>query len=447
MIVTTDVLAVLVVPVCFVVAGVLGLRLGTPGSIAGALVGVGATHLLAFATSAASLDVPGRSGALLHVLSQSLFGLGFVSLLWIALMFPHGARPGRWVGLAAGAAVILPAVGGLSGATPAVLGEGVLRGPVAPLLPEALTLVAAGPLAGVPLLTVGVFLVRLVRSRGDARRAMLWPVTGVAAVAALAVLGIVLGDHFPGAASAAFLVAAPVVPLAVAFGPVRRRLLHLHDQTSRLSADLAARIAELEESRQRLSVAAEEERRRIERDLHDGAQQELLALLSFVEVARKSDEPVRRDAALARVADLAGSAYTTVRAVSHGVRPAVLDDLGLAAAVQATVSGFPLPVRHRVHGDRARRFAPAVEGAALFVVLEALANVLRHAQAGSVAVELDLREGLVVTVEDDGCGGVDASGSGVCGLRDRVESVGGRLDLQSRPGATRVCARFAPEDP
>ena len=440
--VTPDLLAVLVVPTCFVAAGVLGIHFGTPVSISAGLLGVGATHLTAFAASTAAVDTRGLPGALLHVASQGLFGLGFVCLLWIALAFPQGSRPGRVVSVGAAAAVVFPLLGGFAGATPTVLGEGSTRGPMAHVLPESLAPLAAVPLVLIPCLTVLVFAVRLVRSSGEARRTMLWPVIGVGVVAALAAAGIVLGPAFPGAGSAAFLMAAPVVPLAVAFGPVRRRLLHLTDETSRLSADLAARVAELEDSRHRLSVATEVERRRIERDLHDGAQQELLAVLAWVDAARGAADPSRREEALQRAADLGRAAYETVRAVSHGIRPAVLDDMGLVAAIRAAVAPYPLPAEVVLHGDPARRHPAEVEGAALFLVSEALANVLRHASASRVTVEVGDAAGLEVAVHDDGRGGVDPQGSGIVGLRDRIESVGGRLVVDSSPGHSRLTAIF-----
>jgi len=165
---------------------------------------------------------------------------------------------------------------------------------------------------------------------------------GVSLVAVLAVGGLLLGPAYPGAGAVTFLVAAPVVPLSVAFGPVRRRLLALTDETARLNADLAERVAELEASRRRLAAATESERRRIERDLHDGAQQELLALITHAEIATSATDDEKREAALARVAQLSRAAYETVRWVSHGVRPAALDDLGLAAAIRGLTEAPPL---------------------------------------------------------------------------------------------------------
>lgn len=333
---SSELLELLVVPTCFVLAGLLGLRLGTPVSIAAGLVGVGGCHLLAFLVADLAQDASGVAADMLHVASQMLFGLGFAFLVWIARVFPGGGGPTPGVWAAGLLALLAPVVGGLAGSTPTVVtgGRDSELGPIAEVLPGGLAPVAALPLAALPVVSVLVFAVRLARADPDSRRMMWWPVVGVGLVAVLALGGLVLDTAYPGAADVAFVVAAPVVPLATAFGPVRRRLVALTAETSQLNADLAARVAELEASRRRLAAATEGERRRIERDLHDGAQQELLALITHTEVARSAREPEQRDAALRRVAQLARAAYETVRGVSHGVRPAVLDDLGLTAAIR-----------------------------------------------------------------------------------------------------------------
>jgi signal transduction histidine kinase len=217
---------------------------------------------------------------------------------------------------------------------------------------------------------------------------------------------------------------------------VRRRLANL-------SEDLAARVAELEDSRHRLSVAAEEERRRLERDLHDGAQQEMLGLLSQLELARATNDPEVRQRALGQAADLGRSAYDTVRSIAHGVRPASLDDLGLTEALRGVVRRFPAPVELTTP-DLPRGALPAdAEAAVLFTASEGLANVLRHAQATRVRVAVVAEEGTVtLTVEYDGVGGAEPGGPGLRGIRDRVEAAGGRLTLSSTPGCTRLVAAF-----
>ncbi len=434
-----ETLQLFLVPACFVLAGGLGLRLGTPRSIAAALAAVGVGHLMAFGVSELALEETGTGSALLHLASQVLFFSGFVSLLWIVTVFPRGGRPGRAVIGAGSAAALFAVLGSLAGATPAVVDETTELGPLTHLLPSRLADLAAAPLVVLPAAALVTFVVRLLRADGEVRRMMWWPVVGVAVVALLALAGTLLGSAYPGAGDAAFLLAAPVVPLTVAFGPVRRRLLSLTDQTSQLTADLAVRVEELEESRHRLAVASEAERRRIERDLHDGAQQELLALIAQAEVARTSDDPAVRERALDQVAELAHGAYDTVREVSHGVRPSALDDLGLAVAVRAVAERSPIPVLLEL--AETERLDAEVSGALLLFATEALANVLKHAEATSVTVRLrEVHQWIELEVEDDGVGGADAQGQGLQGLRDRIDAVGGRVEIDSRPGRTLVKA-------
>jgi signal transduction histidine kinase len=437
-----DLLQATVVPTCFVLAGLLGLRLGTPRTVSVCVALVGCCHLAGLVIAAEAATVAGTAGTALHVASQVLFAGGFAALVGVALTYPLGGRPHALVWWAAGVAVLGPVIGSLAGPTSMVYGDG-RRGPLAEMLPSSLAPISDLSLASLALLAVGGFAVRYTRAPHDLRPMMRWPLLGVALVGVLATAGVLLGRAFPAAGSVAFLLAAPVVPLALALGPVRRRLLTLTEQTSRLSADLAARVAELEESRRRLSVAAEGERRRIERDLHDGAQQELLALIAHVEVARNQHHSPELD----RVATLARGAYETVRQVAHGIRPAVLDDLGLAGAVRAATAVFPVATTVELDGRQDRRVNSAIEGAALFFVSEALANVLKHADAGHVLVRLTGDDHtLRVMVEDDGRGGVDSQGAGVRGLCDRVESLGGHVTIDSRPGRTRLTATFPEVD-
>ncbi len=442
-------LPLVVVPACFLLAGLLGDHLGTARSLATAVGSVGACHLVAIGLSAAATTSSGTAADVGHVVSQIVFLSGFAALVWVARAYPRGASPGRTELAAVAAALVAPLVAGLAGATPTVVQPGAgttTRGPLAALLPEAVVAVAAIPLLLLPALAIVVFGLRFARAGRAGRAVMLWPLAGMSLVAVLAVTGSVLGSRFPVAGDVLFLTAAPVLPLALALGPVRRRLVALDDQASRLGEALAARVAELEESRRRLSVAAEQERRRIERDLHDGAQQELLALIAHVEVARSQPAGAGREQALGRVAELARGAYDTVRRISHGIRPAVLDDLGLSGAVRAATEAFPVPVRLDLGGIAGRRFPSEVEGAAHFFLSEALANVLKHAQASEVRVDLVSDAGrLTVTVADDGVGGVDPDGWGIRGLRDRVEAVGGRVTIDTRPGRSHLAVTFPGE--
>ena len=378
---------------------------------------------------------------LAHFVSQVLFIGGLVGLLWLASTFPHG-RPRRdvWrlVAVGAGLAVAGPLIGGYSGSTPPVFqpdGTPAERGPIADVLPASVATLAAVPLMAVPAAALVVFVVRLVRADRATRAVMAWPVVALGFVVLLIIAGAALGDTFPAAGEVAFLVAAPLVPFAFAFGPVRRRL-------QRLSTDLADRVAELEESRARLATATEAERQRLERDLHDGAQQEILALMAHLEVARGAADAADRDHALDRVAELSRGAYDRVRQIAHGIRPAELDDLGRAEAIRSIADRTPLPVRLQLDRTVPGQYPPAIEGAALMFVSEAVANVLKHAAAPTLTISLRSGTDLRVGVSDDGVGGADPRGGGIRGLRDRVEAAGGWLTIESAPGGTHLFATF-----
>lgn len=444
---TPELVQLLAIPVCFVVSGVVGLRVGTPVSLACALIGVGFAHVTAIGLSSLAAGSVGArhadTSAWLHLTSQASFCLGFGCLLWIAARFPRGGSVGRLGWSIAAVSVLLPLIGGFAGASPSVVGDDGRRlGPVADVLPDMLASLAAVPLVAWPVAAVVVFGTRFWRVDVATRALMQWPVVGICVIGLLAVAGILLGQRFPAAGGVAFLLCAPVLPFSVAFGPVRHRLLTLRHHATRLEDELAARVAELAESRRRLSVAAERERLHLERNLHDGAQQELLALIAHAERARIATDDESREDALASVAQLARGAYDTVRAVAHGLRPASLDDLGIVAATRSVIDHLPLDAQLTVSGDGSRRFPAEVEGAALFFVSEAVANVLRHARATRIGIVLSLEGRLSVQVCDDGVGGVDPMGAGIRGICDRVEAVGGTVLINSRPGRTQLSATF-----
>jgi signal transduction histidine kinase len=201
------------------------------------------------------------------------------------------------------------------------------------------------------------------------------------------------------------------------------------------AGEAEARVRELARSRARLVEAFEAERRRIERDLHDGAQQRLVALTMALGLARLDAPPDGPLAAqLARAHAQADAALAELRELIHGVHPQVLADHGLAAAVADAADRSPVPVETEV--DLPGRLPAAVEAAAYFVVREALANVARHSGARRARVRGAHRHGrLVLEVEDDGRGGADpAAGSGLTGLGDRVSVLDGRLGVTSPPG-------------
>ncbi|MDX2850776.1 sensor histidine kinase [Actinacidiphila glaucinigra] len=198
--------------------------------------------------------------------------------------------------------------------------------------------------------------------------------------------------------------------------------------------DLGARIVELTRSRVRLVDAFEAERRRIERDLHDGAQQRLVALSMALGLARLDAPPGPLADRLAEAHEEAGRALEELRELINGVHPRVLTDFGLGAAVAdaADRSAVPVDVDLELPG----RLPRAVEAAAYFVVREALANVARHSAADRARVSGGHRDGrLVLQVRDDGRGGAEpGAGSGLTGLADRVSVLDGRLSLSSPPG-------------
>lgn len=200
--------------------------------------------------------------------------------------------------------------------------------------------------------------------------------------------------------------------------------------------ELAARVAHLEASRSAAVTSAEAERRRIERDLHDGAQQRLVAMAVNLGAAREklTEDPAAGQQLVAEAHEDAKAALKELRDLVRGFHPVILEDRGLDAALSAVVARMPVPVSLEV--DVAERPSAAVESAAYFVVVEVLANVARHAQASEAHVTI-VRAGdrLVVEVRDDGVGGADpARGTGLAGLRDRLDALDGRLDIISPPG-------------
>jgi PAS domain S-box-containing protein len=197
---------------------------------------------------------------------------------------------------------------------------------------------------------------------------------------------------------------------------------------------------ELRRSRARLVEASDVERRRLERNLHDGAQQRLVSLSLMLRLAqaRVDDDPEQADRLLGQASDELAQALEELRELARGIHPAVLSDRGLFAALEALVARTPLPVELDLLHDR---LPEPVEAAAYYVVSEALANVAKYAEASSVAVSIASVNGhAVVEIADDGLGGADpAKGSGLRGLVDRVEALDGRLQVESPPGqGTRI---------
>ncbi|MFG2101234.1 histidine kinase [Micromonospora echinaurantiaca] len=200
-------------------------------------------------------------------------------------------------------------------------------------------------------------------------------------------------------------------------------------------SDDGAALREVTRSRTRLVDAYEAERRRIERDVHDGAQPRLTSLTLQLGLARldvPADSPAARPLAIAH--DQAKDLMVMLRQIVHGIRPQSLTDLGLAGAVRELAGEATIPVT--VHAELGQPLPETIETTAYYVVSEALGNVARHARAGRAEVRLTrIGDQLVVEVHDDGRGGADpARGTGLTGLSDRVAAAGGRLLLASPAG-------------
>jgi signal transduction histidine kinase len=206
-------------------------------------------------------------------------------------------------------------------------------------------------------------------------------------------------------------------------------------ENERLQAELRARLEELRASRVRIVAAADEERRRIERNLHDGTQQRLVSISMALGLAqaRLEKDPAAAGAVFGEARQGLSAALEELRELSHGIHPAVLTDRGLSAALQELTLHAAVPVQLAVDGTG--RLPEPVEAAAYYVVSEALANMAKYAHATSAQVRMERVDGkIVLEVADDGIGGADASrGSGLRGLSDRVEALGGRLSFSSPP--------------
>jgi signal transduction histidine kinase len=212
-------------------------------------------------------------------------------------------------------------------------------------------------------------------------------------------------------------------------------------ENARLHAEVQSQLAKVKESRARIVAAADEQRRRIERDLHDGAQQRLVALALELKSAERrmggqADPELER--LLADAAEEVQVAVEELRELAGGIHPGILTQGGLAVALDALAGKTPVPVTVDAKLERLR---PEIEATAYFVAAEALTNVAKHARASSAAITATSENGkLVIEIVDDGVGGAAADGgSGLRGLADRVEAQGGRLMVESVPGnGTRI---------
>ena len=208
-------------------------------------------------------------------------------------------------------------------------------------------------------------------------------------------------------------------------------------ENERLQAQLRARVEELRASRARIVEAGTAERRRLERNLHDGAQQRLVALSLTMRLAQGKlrKDPDTAEQLLTGAQEELTRALEELRELARGIHPAVLSDRGLEPALEALAGRSPVPVQ--LDGTPRERLPPAVEAAAYFVVAEALTNVVKYANASQARVQVSRLNGhAVVEVADDGVGGADPDrGSGLRGLADRISALDGTLELRSPEGA------------
>jgi signal transduction histidine kinase len=218
---------------------------------------------------------------------------------------------------------------------------------------------------------------------------------------------------------------------------------------SRRARALRTRVDDLRDAQQRILAATDEERRRIERDLHDGAQQRLVAVTLTLRLAesRLATDPASAAPLVTKAREEAQLAIEELRELARGIHPALLSDHGLAAALEALATRAPVPVE--VSGVPPDPLCQAVEAAAYYVTAEALTNVAKYARASHAFVHLSIEgDCLRLQVRDDGVGGADPStGSGLRGLRDRVDALDGHLELDSPPGGGTTITVEIPVDP
>jgi signal transduction histidine kinase len=391
---------------------------------------------LAFAwllTGLSTSNVPG-----LFITGQILNALPFAILTHLLFAFPSGRLQSKWDRRFVGLGYLVTTVGPALGAAfydPAV-SDDCPECPSNPLLiwndQDAYSAGSAvtSILAAIVLGALVWHLVRRSRGASDepderVRDAPVWWAGGATLLFVLAVLATNLGPeegNFDDYVFAASLVPLATVPYAFWLGIIRSRLWR---------ADV-----ELRESRARIVEAGYAERKRVERDLHDGAQQRLVAVALELQMvrARLDTDPEAAAERLEVAADELSGATQELRELARGLHPPVLADRGLVPALEALATRAPVQVA--VEAEETERVPEAVEAAAYFVVSEALTNVARHANAKQAVVRVARRDGLLcVEIEDNGTGGADVSGgSGLRGLADRVGALGGSLEVDSAAG-------------
>jgi signal transduction histidine kinase len=221
-------------------------------------------------------------------------------------------------------------------------------------------------------------------------------------------------------------------------GDSEERVAHFAQLLETATANADSRD-QLIASRARLLVAGDEARRRVVRDLHDGAQQRLVHAIVTLKLARQAlrDNAEEAVAFVDEALEAAQQGNEELRELAHGILPTILTHGGLRGAVTAIAKRLDLPVRVEIPDER---FPAEIEASAYFIVAEALTNIVKHAHATHAEVKTSVEDGeLRVEVRDDGVGGADTSSHGLVAISDRVAALQGRLELESPPGAgTRV---------
>ena len=198
---------------------------------------------------------------------------------------------------------------------------------------------------------------------------------------------------------------------------------------------------QLTASRARLLTAGDEARRRVVRDLHDGAQQLLVRTIITLKLAQRAND-AEAESLVAEALEQAEQGNAALRELAHGILPPVLTRGGLEAGVDAVVTRLGLPVDVEVPAER---FRAEIEASAYFIVAEALTNVVKHARAERAEVRATVQDGMLqVEVRDDGVGGADPGGHGLVGMGDRVTALGGRLAIESPAGGGTLVSATLP---
>ena len=404
---------------------------GSPGHREGRLFllsGVASGVMFACRQVGYEPDVPGAEwiawfGVWPLPLVMVLVGLTIMS-------FPSGRLPGPlWRRLTIAATAVAIVLAAMSALWPveyertALLVQHPLAVPGAEAVQGFFTVASNIAYFGFQLMWALCLLIRMVRADAAQSRQLWWFVGAAALSVVVMALGVAVWDT-----PIAGLLFIPLLPLAAGIAMVE--------------SSYEALLTDLRASARRIVTAGDEARHRLERDLHDGAQQRLVTLGmdlgALVELAAASgNEPLTEAANHARVELMEATAE--LRELAQGIHPTILADQGLVPAVERLADRSPIPVA--VRAQLPDRLPPDVEEAAYYVVAEALTNAAKHSGAAALAVDLTRADGgVAVRVSDDGRGGADPSGLGLVGLADRMLMLGGSLRVDTGPSGTTVRA-------